>query len=458
MDNSFILTDDRSIFLFLRHLNAMKRLLTLILFSILLSDFAIAQSDNTNRSTIYMTYGRTGSNLREFNQMLENKGLSPMRKSYSNLSFGYLTRFQDFIVGFEVFQNHGPSSHFNGFEIDYHSTRMYLNVGFAFTEEGRFQFVHYMSIGMGFLNFEMMPTDQTGNLESFLNNPNQGFILRDGNMHKGTFYATGFLTEIGFQASYDFYIPGRDEMFEIMARFGYSFSPFENSWNLNGISFNSLQSGPFIRVGAGITIPDQNFFYRDASIGAHFFYSQHFTRPDALNRVLEENGYMPFTGRPNNWGLKILGESQGFLYGIDFFNLGLSGKANETKSHTLNSLRVYGTAGQKFFEFRNLELGGTVGLGFANLRYTLTNDQKPDFPRLFEEPLHDGSLMRAGIMTKPELMFSYGIPFSKKYSSKVLMGIGFGYEIPLTAFNLGGLSMTSYMSNPYLQFSIGVRP
>jgi hypothetical protein len=40
---------------------------------------------------MYMTYGKTGANLREFNEMLGNKGLSPMRKGYSNLSFGYLT-------------------------------------------------------------------------------------------------------------------------------------------------------------------------------------------------------------------------------------------------------------------------------------------------------------------------------------------------------------------------------
>jgi hypothetical protein len=430
-------------------------LVLLLLFSFGFSTFS--QTQKSNRTTMYMTYGKTGANLREFNQMLANKGLSPMRSSYSNLSFGYLTRFNDFIIGLELFQNSGPISTFDGFNIDYNSTRFYLNVGFAFTEEGNFQLIHYMSVGTGFLNFQMLKENPEQNLEGFFQNPEHGFILRDGNLHKGTLNMTGFLTEIGFQMSYDVPIPGREEAIELMARFGYSFSPFENSWKLNGIRFNSAQSGAFIRVGAGITIPDHNFFYKDAAIGAHLIYGFHFSKPDAFNEVLTANGLAPFKGRPNNIGLKVLGENRGLLYGVDFYNLGLSGEANESKSHTLNSLRIYGNVGLKFFERRNLELGGTGGLGYGNIRYSLLSNNKPDFPLLFEEPLHDAFLKKGGIMAKPEVFVAYGIPLSVNHTSKIMIGLNGGYEIPLANYKLLDLPMSGYMSNPYLQLSIGIR-
>lgn len=406
---------------------------------------------------MFMTYGRTGASLREFNNMLASKGLSPMRNSYSNLSFGYLYRFNDFVVGLELFRNHGPKSKFDGYEIDYNSTRFYVNVGFSFTEEGRFQLIHYMSVGSGFLNFQMLPASEPATFQTLMENPAQGFILREGNLHKGSFYMTGFLTEIGFHMSYDLPIPGREEAMELVARFGYSFSPFEDSWKMNGIRFNATQSGPFLRIGAGITLPDQNFFYRDASLGAHLVYGLHFTQPDELNAVLEENGYKPFSGRPNNWGLKILGESKGFLYGVDFYNLGLSADANESKSQTLSSLRVYANGGLKFFEQKNLEIGGLAGLGYGNIRYTVTDNLKPDFPLLFEEPKHDGMLKNGGLMAKPEVYIAYGFPVSLN-KSRVFLGVHGGYELPLARYRLGDLSMSKYMANPYLQFSLGFRP
>lgn len=418
---------------------------------------AFSQSPKSNRTTMYMTYGKTGANLREFNQMLGNKGLSQMRNSYSNLSFGYLTRFNDFILGLELFQNSGPGSNFDGYVIDYHSTRFYLNVGFAFTEEGNFQLIHYMSVGTGFLNFQMLKENPAQNLETFFENPEHGFILRDGNLHKGSLNMTGFLTEIGFQMSYDLPIPGREEAIELLARFGYSFSPFEDSWKLNGIRFNSTQSGAFIRMGAGITIPDHNFFYKDAAIGGHFVFGFHFTKPDGFNEALTANGLAPFKGRPNNIGLKVLGENRGLLYGLDFYNLGLSGEADESRSHTLNSLRIYGNVGLKFFERRNLELGGTGGLGYGNIRYSLISNDKPDFPRLFEEPLHDAFLRKGGLMAKPEVFIAYGIPFSPNHSSKIMFGINGGYEIPLANYKLLDLPMASYMSNPYFQLSVGIK-
>ncbi len=416
------------------------------------------QSQLSNRSTMYATFGTTSANIREFNQMLENKGLSSMRRSYKNLSFGYQTRFNDFILGFELFHNNGPKSLFNGYELDYRTTRFYVNVGYSFTEEGRFQLIHYMSLGSGFMNFQMRRDLERPTMEGFLESPQNGFILRDGNIHGGTQFLAGFLTEIGFQMGYDIPIPGRNESLELISKFGYSFSPFEDSWNMKGIAFGSAQSGPFFRLGAGITLPDHNFFYKDASLGVHFTYGLHFTKPNAFNQVLAENGYQPFVGRPNNWGLKVLGDSKGLLYGMDFYNLGLRGIASETFDHTLNSVRVYLNGGYKFYERRNLEFGGLGGVGYGNIRYTLSSLQKPDFPRLFEEPDHDGMLRSGGLMTKPELYIAYGIPLTNKNLFNLILAVHGGYEVPLGRYRLSDFSMASYMANPYLQFSIGLRP
>lgn len=436
----------------------LMRIPILILFFLLITQASKAQLERATRSSMYVNFGRTGANLREFNLMLEDKGLTSMRKSYSNFGFGYQTRFNDFILGLEVLQNAGPKSLFNGYEIDYRSTRFLLNVGFSFTEEGPFQLIHYMAIGAGALNFQMLRESNANSIDRFLQEPQQGFILRDGNVQKSSLNMTGFLTEIGFHTSYDFPIPGRDESLEILARFGYAFSPFEDSWNLNGINFGAAQAGAFFRLGAGITLPDHNFFYRDASIGAHLIYGLNFTTPDALNSNLEENGLQPFNGRPNNFGLKILGFNRSLLYGVDIYNLGLSGQANETMDHNLNSVRVYGNAGRVLFDFRNLEIGVLGGLGYGNLRYSLYSTKKPDFPRLFEEPDFDGYVRSAGLMGKPELMITYALPTNRGNFYDVVFGVHAGYELPLTPYNFFGLPMFKYMANPYLQFTLGIRP
>ncbi len=423
-----------------------------------LSTIVSAQKKEGNRSTFFTTYGTTGANLRLFNEMLANKGLTPMRSGYSNLGLGYQVRYNDFILGFEVYQNSGPKSTFNGYEIDYRSTRALLNVGYALTEEGRFQFIHYMSVGSGFLNFQMLKESPTNSLSQFLQDPAHGFILRDGNIHKGSRYFTGFLTEIGFQMSYDIDIPGRGEVIEVMSKFGYSFSPFEESWELNGIRFGNAQSGAFFRVGAGISLPDRNFFYRDASLSAHILTGMHFTSPDKLNEKLTENGYNPFVGRPNNWGLKILGDTKGWLYGLDLYNLGMKGSAKENYFHTLNTIRLYGNAGYKLFERKNFEIGGLTGLGYANIRYTLTNNSRPDFPALFEEPDFDGYLKNGGLMAKPEIYLAYGIPFSSENVFNLVFSVHGGYEVPLSRYRLSDIPMYQYMSNSYLHFTIGIRP
>ncbi len=427
------------------------------LFLIFIFHPSIAQVEKNTRSSIYVIYGNSSSNVREFNEMLEKKGLSSLRQGYNTIGVGFMSRYNDFILGLELYQNNGHYSSFSDYRIDHRSTRALLNVGYSFTEEGRFQLLHYMSLGMGFLNFQMLNNEEK-NLTDFLKEPASGFILREGNLHKGSQYLSGFLTEIGFQLTYDFEIPGREEMLQLVGKFGYSFSPFESSWKLNGVSFKNLQSGPFLRVGAGITLPDHNFFYKDASLGAHLIYGMQFTSPDALNAVLVENELEPFSGKPNNWGLKLLGESKGILYGFDFYNLGYGNSANENYEHTLNSIRVYTNGGIKLYEKRNFELGALAGAGYGNLRYSLIHLDKPNFPLLFEEPLHDGQLKTSGLMVKPEVYLAYGIPLSNMNLFNLMFSVHGGYEAPIGRYRLGGLSMLSYMSNPYVHFSIGFRP
>lgn len=168
-------------------------------------------------------------------------------------------------------------------------------------------------------------------------------------------------------------------------------------------------------AGAGITLPEENFFYRDATLAAHFFYGSHFSKPNQLNAILQDHGYAPLTKHPTNVGVKILGENRGRLYGIDVYNLSQKGKANEAFNHTLNSIRVYGNIGRKLYERKSIELGVIGGLGYGNVSYTLDNKAgKPDFPALFEEPDHDGSLTDWGFMAKPEIYFSYVMPISRE--------------------------------------------
>jgi hypothetical protein len=266
------------------------------------------------------------------------------------------------------------------------------------------------------------------------------------------------LTEIGFQASYDFDLPGRKESLEILAKVGYSFSPFEGSWSMNGLAFDNAQSGAFVRVGAGISLPDRNFFYKDATIGISLMRGIHFASPDKFNAVLVENGYQPFEGKPSNWGLRILGETDGMLYGVDVFNLAMDGRASNSQTHSLNSLRVYGNGGYKFFQYKNFAIGAMAGLGFGNIRYTLLANEKPDFPEVFEQRYFDGYLRTVGLMTKPELLFEYGIPMTERKFFDLVFSTSVGYEAAFLGFKLGGNTMNDYLSGPFLTFGIGVRP
>ncbi len=437
----------------------MKSRKILLFFLVLyLPQLLSAQKFTEKRPTLYGFTGTTGANIRQFNELLKDRGLNPLDNQYISYGLGYQSRINDFVLGFEISTHQNSSEPISNFKIDYRTTRALLNIGYSLTEEGRFQLIHYMSLGMGSLNFQMLSENQTNNLDDFLRNPKQGFILRKNDIHKGTSNFGDFLTEIGFQASYDIFLPGREEAIQVIAKAGYSFSPLEGSWSMNGIAFDNVQSGAFVRLGAGISLPDYSFFYKDASINFSLIRGIHFNTPENLNESLVENGLQPFEGKPTNLGVRILGETDGILYGVDVFNLGLSGQASATQNHTLNSLRIYGNGGLKFFQFKNFAMGALAGLGYGNMRYSLLTVQKPNFPELFDQRLFDGYLTSAGVMLKPEVLVEYGLPMTKKKLFNLVLTGTAGYELAFPGFKLGDVSMTNYLSGPYITFGVGIRP
>ncbi|HSF54430.1 MAG TPA: hypothetical protein VLA71_11790 [Algoriphagus sp.] len=434
------------------------RRIFLFLFLLSLPDLIQAQELVNKRSTIYGFTGISGANLRQFNELLADRGLSPLRNRYRSYGLGYQARINDFILGFELSQHQSKASNFDEFEIKYRTTRGLVNVGYSLTEEGKFQLVHYMSLGVGYLNFEMLPENENSNLELFLLEPKEGFILRENDIQKGTQYFGDFLTEIGFQLSYDFDLPGRKEAVEVLAKVGYSFSPFEGKWQMNGVSFDNTQAGAFLRLGAGISLPDRNFFYKDASIGVSLFRGFHFNQPDKLNKELIKSGNKPLDGTPSNWGLRILGETDGLLYGVDVYNSAMKGQATNFQNQTLNSVRIYVNGGMKFFQFKNLAFGAMGGIGFGNLRYTLSQTEKPDFPELFEQRYFDGYLKSSGMMAKPELLMEYGIPMTNRKLFDLVVSASAGYELALGNYRLGELGMAQFLTGPVVGLSVGVRP
>ena len=272
-----------------------------------------AQQLISKRSSFYAVVGTSGAKLNQFNNMLEARGLSGMRNRYQTIGLGYQARINDFVLGMELYQNIGKKSEIDNYLLSYRTSRALINIGYSFTEESNFQLIHYMSLGVGYLNFQMVPNEQPENLQYFLADPAKGFLLREKDIQRGTSNFGNFLTEIGFQLSYDFDLPGREEAVQIITKMGYSFSPFEGKWNMAGISFDNTQSGAFVRVGAGISLPDRNFFYKDATLGIHFIKAIHFTTPKEFNQQLIEAGFNPLEGSPSNFGLKILGETERYL-------------------------------------------------------------------------------------------------------------------------------------------------
>lgn len=422
------------------------------------AQFTHAQGLISKRSSFYVVGGISGAKLNQFNQMLSNRGLSPLRNQYQTLGLGYQNRLNDFVFGVELYQHSGKPSEFDGYKLGHRSSRFLFNVGYSFTEESRFQLIHYMSLGVGFLNFQMLKETESQNLPDFLTDSGQGFILRENDIQKGSIRYGNFLTEIGFQLSYDFDILGRKESLAMMAKLGYAFSPIEGKWTMNGMPFQNAQSGAFLRVGAGLTIPDRNFFYKDASISLLLVSGIHFTRPGTFNSQLVDAGLEPLEGMPRNLGLKITAENEKLLYGVEVFNLAMDGKANATKSHSLNSLRVYANAGWKLIQYRNMAVHAMGGLGFGNIRYTLATDDKPDFPELFQLRSFDGYLKNRGLMTKPELTFEYAYPITNRKLINLVLTTSIGYELAIANYRLAELDMVGFMTAPYLSFGFGIRP
>ncbi len=417
-----------------------------------------AQGFLANRSSLYAFTGTSGANLSQFNALLTERGQLPIPNRYNSFGLGYHTRFNDFIFGLEVSQHQSRIAELGTHRFQYRTSRALVNLGYSLTEEGKFQLIHYLSMGLGSMNVQLLPQEQSKDLSSFLKDPGQGFVLRKNDIQRGTLNYGNFLTEIGFQISYDLPIPNRKEALEIIAKAGYSFSPFEKGWNLNGISFDNAQAGAFFRVGTGISLPDRNFFYKDATIGISLIRGIHFTKPDKFNTYLKEQGYQTLEGRPAQLGLRILGETDGFLYGMDVLNVALKGRASTTQTHSLNSLRIYVNVGKKFFQYKNWGIGALGGLGYGNLRYSLLQGQKPDFPALLEQRNFDGYLRKSGIFLKPEVLLEYGLPMTKRKLFDLVFTSTAGYEQAFPAFKLGGVSMNSYQSGPFVTFGLGIRP
>lgn len=405
-----------------------------------------------------MLGGTSTAKLNQFDQLLSDRGISGLPNRYQTFGMGAQTRLNDLVIGFELYQNHGGGGRLDDYRIDYRTSRALINVGYSFTEESKFQLIHYMSLGVGYLNFQMLPSEQPDQLNAFLQDPAEGFILRENDIQKGSSKYGNFLTEIGFHLSYDFPIPGRKESVSLIGKFGYSFSPFEGKWDLNGVSFENTQAGAFLRLGAGITIPDRNFFYKDASITFYVLNSFHFSKPDKFNRQLVEAGLNPLEGRPSNLGFKILGQTEKLLYGLEVYNLSMDGAASDFQSHSLNSLRVYADAGMKVFQLKNFAFGALAGLGYGNIRYTITQNSKPDFPELLEQRDFDGYLRSGGLLGKPEVFLEYGLPVQDGKLFDLVFSTSLGYELPLANFKLAELGMASFIAAPYWNISVGIRP
>ena len=396
--------------------------------------------------------------MSQFNALLDERGILPIQNKYNSFGLGYQARLNDIIFGFELSQHQSQPAEIGTHRFQYRASRAMVNLGYSLTEEGKFQMIHYLSMGLGYMNVQLLPQEQSKDLKTFLQDPEQGFVLRKNDIQRGTLNYGNFLTEIGFQLSYDFPIPNRKEALVVIAKAGYAFSPFEDSWKMNGLSFDNAQAGAFFRVGTGISLPDRNFTYKDATIGISLIRGFHFSKPEKINTYLQEQGYQALEGSPSQLGIRILGETDGLLYGMDVFNVAQKGRASITQSHSLNSLRIYANVGKKLFQYKNWGIGAMGGLGYGNLRYSLLQDVKPDFPALLDQQNFDGYLHKSGIFLKPELLLEYGLPMTKRKIFDVVFSTSAGYEQAIPGFKLGGLSMNPYQSGPFLTFGIGIRP
>jgi hypothetical protein len=122
----------------------------------------------TKRPTFYALLGTSGGKLNQFDKLLLDRGLSGLRNRYQTIGVGYQTRINDFVLGMDILHNRGGVSKLDDYRMNYRTSRALLNIGYAFTEESRFQLIHYMSLGVGFLNFQMLPSQHPEKLDSFL--------------------------------------------------------------------------------------------------------------------------------------------------------------------------------------------------------------------------------------------------------------------------------------------------
>src|SRR5690606_25745154 len=137
------------------------------------------------------------------------------------------------------------------------------------------------------------------------------------------------------------------------------------------------------------------------------------------------------------------------------YNSAMKGLASASQDQSLNSLRIYANAGMKFFQFKNIAVGAMGGLGYGNLRYTLSQKVKPDFPELFEQRYFDGYLKSSGLMAKPEVLVEYGIPMTNRKLFDLVLSASAGYELALGNYRLGELGMSRFLSGPIIGFSVG---
>jgi hypothetical protein len=105
--------------------------LRFLLFLTLLSlpNFVQAQKLLEKRSSFYLFTGVSGAKLGDFNEMLADRGLSPLRNRYRSYGLGYQARINDFVLGMELSQHQSKASKLDGFEIRHRTSRALVNVG-----------------------------------------------------------------------------------------------------------------------------------------------------------------------------------------------------------------------------------------------------------------------------------------------------------------------------------------
>lgn len=61
-------------------------------------------------------------------------------------------------------------------------------------------------------------------------------------------------------------------------------------------------------------------------------------------------------------------------------------------------------------------------------------------------------------MTKPEVLFEYGIPMTKRKFFDLVVGASVGYELAFPGYKLGDVPMAGFLSGPLVGLTLGVRP